>query len=305
MKKFLSILSKIFIIIGVSSTIIFISSRAKFTNYQNLKDGSIVPLMYDSSISKNIRTKNIKTDIAPLPPDYEDFNTNQNRKFIQNLNFTLESSDPVKDTDKILNLIKQYQGFLINKSTSSYKTDDGKQITTAHISVRVNKDHLDEFIQKVKNLPDIKVQDEHTYGYDITESYDNISKRLELLKQHKQRIEELYKKATDLTDLKNINIELLDIQRQIDDLEAQLTSIEKKQQYILVNFSIVQNELSQKINNEFNIVLVFKNAYITLIKLSEFIVSVIIYILVLLPIWGPALFIIKKVFKKQIKNRTL
>lgn len=106
---------------------------------------------------------------------------------------------------------------------SYYETDADKSY---YITVKVPPSKFDEFVNKLKGIGEIKSMD--TSLEDVTEQYTDINTRISNLETELARLNELYEKAENISDILAIEREVARVQTQLDLYNQQKLDLERR-----------------------------------------------------------------------------
>ncbi|MGI5891845.1 MAG: DUF4349 domain-containing protein [Bacillota bacterium] len=138
-------------------------------------------------------------------------------KIIRNASMELE----VHSFDEVYNAInsiaKKYQGYMV--SSNSY-SDEAGNITSGNISIRVSATSLDQAIEEITALGNVKSNS--FYGQDVTMEYVDLEARLQQYKDQKERLNQLSDKTDSISEIIQIESELSRVQAEIDSLFGQI-----------------------------------------------------------------------------------
>lgn len=206
------------------------------------------------------------------------------RKFIKNGQIAFETEDLTKTKEAVFKAIKKFDGYI--SSENEYKSSE--EIST-NIVIRVPADNFDKLIQEI-TLGVKRFDRKEIYVQDVTEEFLDVEARLRTKKELENKYLEILKKATTVT-------EILEVERQIGELRAEIESFEGRLKFLnnQVSFSTLtvriyeplskQTEFGKKFKNGFkngwdNLILFF----VLLVNVWPFIL-IILGVLILLRIW--------------------
>lgn len=150
----------------------------------------------------------------------------------------------------------------------------------------------------------IKVVSESIQGRDVTDQYTDIEARLEILNKTKIKYEEILAKAYSVNDLLSVQQQLVNLQSQIDNLKGQQKYYEQsaKLSKIVVYLSTDDLSLPYAPTDAWRPVVVLKQAVRALLLSIRDIGNLLIWVVVFIPIWVPAIWIIRLIRRRLIKN---
>lgn len=218
------------------------------------------------------------TKLDPKP------NSQIERKFIKNGQIEFETDDLNKTREDIFKAIKKYDGYI--SSENEYKISD--QISS-NIIIRVPADNFDKLILEI-TFGVKRFDRKEIYVQDVTEEFLDIEARLRTKKELENRYLEILKKAATVS-------EILEVERQIGDLRAEIESFEGRLKFLNSQVSLStltvriyeplyeQKEFGKKFTNGFkngwdNLILFF----VLLVNIWPFIV-IIFGVLIVFRFW--------------------
>jgi len=217
------------------------------------------------------------------------------RKVITDTSLSLKVDDVGSVLDQINKLAVSHQGFMVNQNIS--RPEEG---ASGHISVRVKSEKLDDFLAAVRNLG-VKVVSENVSGRDITEQYTNIEERLRVLNTTKRKFEEMLGSAFTVSDMLEVQRELLNLQTQIDSLEGTRRYLAESADYSLVSVYLATDEMALPYApaESWSAKVVFRQAVRSLVLTGRGLAELGIWAVVYSPIWLVILGIILVIKKKK------
>ena len=134
-------------------------------------------------------------------------------------NLTFQTANTEKKHAEILVMVQNHQGYISNES--SYSTTDRITFNTV---VRLPKEHFDPFVNALsKGISHFDHKE--IYVEDVTEEFVDIQARLKAKKELEKRYTELLAQAKTVT-------EMLEIEKQIGELQSDIESIEGRMKYL-------------------------------------------------------------------------
>ncbi len=247
------------VIVGVS-----LSNRNSYN-----KIGYIAGLTSDEITPKIFKQRAIEPTNAPA------------RMITQNIYLALKTAKVPTVINQIQEEAEKNGGFLVNKNTSKHEG-----ILTGNISVRIPKEKADDLISVLKNRKEIEVLQEQYNSQDITDQYSDLQARLNTLEHTKAIFEKMLDTATDFDQILRAQKEILNTQRQIDNIKGQMKYAEKTAKYTLVSIDITSDELAlgYKPQDNWRPTIVLKRAIRSLVKTSRLAGSALIWAIVYSPI---------------------
>jgi hypothetical protein len=222
----------------------------------------------------------------------------QNRMVVRTTNMSMVVKDVATTVNEMITSVQTLGGFLISSNIS--KPIEGG---TGTVTVRVPVDKLDQVLE-IFRAKSIRVIDENVTGSDVTDQYANLDERLRILNQTKTKFEDLNSQAKEISDLLNLQRELLSVQSQIDSIVGQQKYLSQTAKLALVSVYLSTDELSLPYapNEPWRPQVIVRYAYRSLLGNIQKLGSLAIWIAVYSVIWIPLLLIIFVIKKKLRKS---
>lgn len=139
---------------------------------------------------------------------------------------------------QIQTLATQYGGFLVNSNLSQPESAASGQIT-----IRVPATKKDEALLAIKQLG-TKVVSEYVSGRDVTDRYQDLDTRLASLNQTKLKFEAILAQATRVSDIMEITREITNLQDQIDSIKGQQQYLSQTTELAKITINLSTDELA-------------------------------------------------------------
>lgn len=256
--------------------------------------GSALPMsggvQEDITLSSNNKVYNSSSIDMVVPTD------NSERLIIQDTELSLQVKDVTDTIGKIEKTTREFGGVLISSNLSK-----PNGAASGHISVRVPEEKRKEAVAAYEGMA-IKVVSESVNGTDITDRYVDLQARLEVLQKTKSKFEDILSKATAVSDLLNVQQQLISLQSQIDGINGQQKYYEQSAKLTKITIYLSTDELALPYapTNEWRPMVIFKEAVRSLVGMIRAIGSVIIWTIVFLPIIIPIVLIIRYIKRRRI-----
>ncbi len=153
------------------------------------------------------------------------------RKLIKNGSLKFRTNDIEKTDVFIKRAVKKFDAYISNDENYSNESNKGCDLT-----IRVPAAKLDSLMTYIIEYADIRNLDNKSMDIeDVTEDYIDTQTRLKIKKASEAKLIDLLNKAKDLKDL-------LAVQKQLTDLQADIESIEGRMKYLndQVNYSTLR-----------------------------------------------------------------
>ena len=235
----------------------------------------------------------------------DDFTTDQSqttdRKIIKTANMSAET----KNFEEFLSIVEGYLsekgGYIQNKETNNNTDFAGRK---CYLTIRIPETELDGLMKKIGE--NATVTYENICANDVTDSYNDSQRQIEVLETEQERLLELLKKAESLDDILEIEARLTKIRYELSSYEQQLEEYDNSVSYsaISLNVSEVERETVAKtdsfltrVSDGFMSSLAsIGNGFITL---AIGFLSIIPYLILIAVILLAAYFIVKAIIKRR------
>lgn len=210
----------------------------------------------------------------------------------------------VKDVSQSINTIQQETqklgGFLVNSHLSK-----PEMAASGNITIRIPSDKLPQALEVFRSLA-VKVVSESVVGTDVTDQYEDLDARLAVLYKTKAKFESIMDQAVKVTDLLEVQRELISLQSQIDSLIGQQEYYKKSADLSKVVIYLSTDDLSLPYapTGQWRPLVVFKTAVRSLLQtlrgFGNLVIWLGVYSVVIIPLYLLFKFIKKKIQAKQI-----
>lgn len=218
----------------------------------------------------------------PIQDGYPPTDT-ADRLVIRDTSLSIVVKDVADSIGKIKQSAEALGGYLVSSHLSK-PAESGNGTTT----VRVPEDKLDQALISFRSTG-IRVVDERISGRDVTDEYVDLDARLQTLNKTKLKFEEILDQATQVPDLLNVQRELVNLQAQIDNLKGQQLYLAQSAKLSKVTVYLSTDELSLPYApaQPWRPSVVFKMAVRSLVGTLRSAGTALIWIGVYSPIWLP------------------
>lgn len=202
--------------------------------------------------------------IIPGPDSYPPTPTDD-RLRITDTNLSLVVNDVGQTISQIQSQAQELGGYLVNSHQNTPEFGSSGSIT-----VRVPSDSRTQFLNTVKGYA-VKVASESVSGRDVTDQYQDLEARLQILEQTQTKFQSILDQATEVSDLLQAQRELVNIQSQIDAITGQQLYLERSAQLDRVTVYLSTDELALPLSPEqsWRPQVVFKQATRSLIQTAR------------------------------------
>lgn len=227
------------------------------------------------------------SSIGIMPPIFPESApvTGQDRLVVTNTNLSLKVRDVRRAIDEISMVAGKLGGFMVDSNLN--QPEEG---ASGNISVRIPSNKLADGLNEIRALG-VKVVSENVMGTDVTAEFVDIGARLDTLNKTKAKFEQIMAGATSVSDLLNIQRELINLQSQIDSLVGQRKYLEQTAKLSLVIVYLATDELALPYAPAqlWRPSVIFKEAVRALIGSLRGVGTWLIWIVVYAPVWLPLL----------------
>lgn len=234
-----------------------------------------LPMMAKASDSYGIRNS-----VAP--------SESANRMVVTTTSLSMQVADVPSVVEKIQVSVEAMGGFLVNSNLSK-----PEGAASGSITVRVPTTKIKEALTAIKAYG-VKVVSENVNGTDVTDQYEDLEARLEVLNATKVKFEDIMKEATQIQDLLNVQQQIISLQSQIDSVKGQQKYLSQTAKLSLVSVYLSTDDLALPYtpDNSWRPAVVFKEAVRSLVINLRGLGSLAIWLVVYSPIWVGGLVVV-------------
>lgn len=153
------------------------------------------------------------------------------RKIVYDARVSLEVRDVDSTVNRVKTIAEELRGYVSEMSVSK-----GDKVKTGSVTLKVPQADFYTAIQRVEQLGQVK--DKKIGSMDVTERYVDLKARLENAQRQEQRLLELMGKASQVSDVLNVERELGRIREQIELYTGQLNFLERRVEYSMINVTL-------------------------------------------------------------------
>ena len=182
----------------------------------------------------------------------DDFTTDQSqttdRKIIKTANMSAETKNFDEFLSTVENYLREKGGYIENKETNTNADFAGRK---CYLTIRIPEAELDGLMKKIGE--NATVTYENISANDVTDSYNDSQRQIEVLETEQQRLLELLKKAESLDDILEIESRLTKIRYELSSYEQQIEEYDDSVSYsaLSLNVSEVERETVAKTDSFF------------------------------------------------------
>jgi hypothetical protein len=238
---------------------------------------------------------------VPAPNEFESTPVTDvaNRMVVSESQMSILVANVQEARKKILDHVQNIGGYMVNSSVSNIQENP-----TSTVTVRLPSVNLETVLVYFRSLG-VKVVSENLQGYDVTDQYVDLHKRIAINEKTKAKFEEILSRAQEISDITNLNQQIINIQAQIDSLKGEKDYLAKNAEMAKLTVYLSTDELALPYapSQIFRPAVIFKQAIRSLMGMARVLVVFAIWLGVYSVIWVPAIFIIRFVYRKIKTNR--
>ncbi|HVN53231.1 MAG TPA: DUF4349 domain-containing protein [Anaerolineaceae bacterium] len=249
------------------------------------------PPPLSQSLGKSVDS-NLPQEAAPGAPSKSGSGANAaaiERLVVKTANLTIVVPDPPASLDAISQMANRLEGYVVTSNSYKTRTDDGREIPEASITMRVPAAKLNDALSEIKRqVKDARtdVLIESVTGEDVTQQYTDLQSRLKNQQAAEAQLREIMASATRPEDVMNIFNQLTQVREQIEVLQGQIKYYEESAAMSAITVQLKAEESVAPVSiGSWQPVGVARDAVQALIATLKFLVGVAIYlVLLVLPV---------------------
>lgn len=232
----------------------------------------------------------VGNDIAPTD--------SVDRMVIKESTMSLMVKDVAESIKTIQIAAEKSGGYLINSHLSK-----PQESGSGSISVRVPESKLADTLAEFRKAG-LRVVDEYIAGIDVTDQYVDLEARLATLNKTKAKFEQILEQAVQVQDLLNVQRELVNLQQQIDSIKGQQQYLSQSAKLSKVTVYLSTDEFSLPYSpaDPWRPNVVFKLAVRSLVGTLRGAGTAVIWLGVYAVVWMPILAVIWVIKRKTSKS---
>jgi len=236
---------------------------------------------------------NYSREIAP--------SDSSDRLVITDTSLSLQVKDVSQSIKQIETEAKNLGGFLVNSHLSKPEI-----AASGNITIRIPTNNLSQALDIFRKLS-VKVVSESVVGTDVTDQYEDLDARLQVLYKTKAKFESIIDQAIKVPDLLEVQRELVSLQSQIDSIVGQQQYYKKSADLSKVVIYLSTDDLSLPYapTGEWRPLVVFKTAIRSLLQTFRSVANLIIWLVVYSTIIVPLSLIYRLIRKRFFNNKSL
>lgn len=249
---------------------------------------SFIIFLVFASCNSDDNRNNLSADLTPSQKSVENLskqgssNISIERKVIKEGNIRFETDDVSKTQTEIKKIVSELGGHIGNENSFNY--EGGIEYT---ITVRVPEDKFNLLVDKISSLA-VKIDSKNINASDVTEEYIDVEARIKTKKEIEARYAELLKKASRVDEILNIEREMGNLRAEIESLEGRMNYLRNRISLSTLNITFYEkvsapfgffSKVKQALHNGWQALLWF---IIILISLWPFIILTLIILFAIL-----------------------
>ena len=277
------------IIIGVIGLLVVIG------NYLPSDEGGSIASSVGNQMAPLLR-KEMGTSEQATAPSMSDSDLGRSRVIIRAARIAIVSLDVKKAVESLKQYAEKNDGFIVDVQM---QTEAGSP-PSAEVSFRIPANKLDATVAFVRQQA-ATVESEMISGEDVTEEFVDVNAKLKNLQASVEQLYLVMKDAHKVEDILAVRRELERVRGEIDQLAGRKQYLEQSSKMSFVTVSIATDAASLPVvepAQQWRPLIVAKDALGTLMEVLKFLVNVVIWFIVFVPVWGTYLLI-----KLAIKRR--
>lgn len=228
------------------------------------------------------------------------------RKILRNADLTLEVSVPTDAQRKVASIAESVGGFVVTSESKLRQIGDAKQELEVNLVVRVPATQFGTALDQIRSTGSRVIQEKIT-GQDVTEEFIDLEARLKTQKALESQFLEIMKQANKVADALEVQRQIAEVRTEIEKLEGRKRFLENRASLstitvnlqsptaIAVNTSGFGRNIREAVADSVDVAIA-----IVLFLIRFVIVMIPILILVILPGWFLARFVLRRSRKMQI-----
>ncbi|MCA2004781.1 MAG: DUF4349 domain-containing protein [Ignavibacterium sp.] len=231
----------------------------------------------------NTNTNMVSSDkrMESLTP-VEDQSVSVERKIIKEGSIRFETSSVIETQKEIRKIVAELGGYIGNENSNNYEG-----IIEYSLTARVPEDKFNTLIDKVSSLAE-KVESKNINSSDVTEEFIDVEARIKTKKELEARYKEILKKANRVDEILNIEREMGNLRAEIESLEGRMNYLKNRISLSTLNITFYEkvsapfgffSKVKQALHNGWQALLWF---IIILISLWPFLLLILIVLFIIL-----------------------
>ena len=213
------------------------------------------------------------------------------RVIIRSARMSLVAVDVQKTVSALKAYTEEHNGFVVSAEVQTQED----MAPRATVSLRIPAEKLDAALVFIRQQA-LRVASESVSGEDVTEEYVDLKARLTNLEASERQFLTIMKDARKTEDVLAVQREIERVRGEIESLTARKKYLEESAKLSSVVISIATDEASLPVvdaGDEWRPFVVAKSAASSLLDMLKFLVNVVIWAIVFVPVWGTAWLVVR------------
>lgn len=239
------------------------------------------------------------SEMMPAPESAPTVNV-KDRLVITNSYLSLQVSKVTDVQKQVIQKAEELGGYMVNSSI-----ENPSDVASSTVIVRIPSKQLESALQYYRSLS-IKVISENLQGYDVTDQYVDFAAQLKIYEKTKVIFEQMLDKAINVQDILQIQREIINIQASIDSIKGQQDYLVKNSEMAKITLYISTDELALPYSptEAWRPKVIFKQAVRSLVgtlrNIGSLAIWIAVYSVILVPIFLIVIFIRRRMQFKKI-----
>jgi len=265
-------------------------------NSTPLTSSSSVPrLSQDSQMLFSAKSSASRGENMVVPNESAPVANINERLVIKDSYLSLQVLKVVDIQKKIIKKAEEFGGYMVSTLVTN-----PSDVTSATVIVRIPAQKFDVALEYYRSLS-MKVVSENLQGQDVTDQYADLDTQLKIYEKTLTKFEEIFNQATLVQDILQIQREIINIQASIDSIKGQQNYLTKTAEMAKITIYLSTDELALPYapSGAWRPGVIFKQAARAVTVLILGLGTLIIWIAVFGIIWVPALLIYLFIRKRR------
>ncbi len=211
----------------------------------------------------------------------------EERMIVRTGEMSLVVEDVVDARHEIAQFAVRLDGYVVSSRIWGEEQD-----MRGNISIRVPDEKLEQALAELRDLA-VRVTSESTSSRDITEEYVDLESRLKNAEATESQYLALLDKAKEVEDIVRIYEGLHQVRREIEQIKGQMQYLERTSSMSLITVNLKPETTAKPlVRAGWSALEVLKSAVRGIVTLGQVLFTVVIWLLLLTPIWGTILGVI-------------